>query len=65
MYNEKDRKYRQEIPKKEYENTEGSDDRRPYREDDKSNRNSPLTRQPTPTVNVIAGGIASRRDTMR
>jgi hypothetical protein len=32
-YNVKDRKYRREILKKEYDNTAGSDDRRPYNED--------------------------------
>jgi hypothetical protein len=64
-YNEKDRKYCRKIPKKDYENTERYDERRPYREEGRSNHNSPPTRHPTPTVNVIAGGIASGGDTMR
>jgi hypothetical protein len=64
-YNGKDRKYRHEIPKKKYDNVVGSDDRCPYNEDSRNNRNSPPARQPTPTVNVIAGGITSGGDTVK
>jgi hypothetical protein len=64
-YNEKDRKYRREIPKKYYENTEGFDERRPYKEEGRSNCNSPPARQPTPMVNVNAWGITSGGDIMK
>jgi hypothetical protein len=53
QYNRKDRKYRRGIPKKDYKNLEGLDEWRPYREEGRSNRNSPSARQPNPTVNVI------------
>jgi hypothetical protein len=65
-YNGKDRKYRREISKKDYENLKGFDERHPYREESgRSNHNSSSTRQPTPIVNVIAGGIPLGGDTIR